>query len=232
MATWNHPKLGRFEYKHTGWVATVDAPALDAFKCDEEVDDDYDDGEDDEDDEDEHHDDEHHDDEHQDDEHEDEGDDDGLPGGKYELEFEADDKKDLPTEEAVAVALRVIANNAALVPKITKALWEDFNGRGPDSGMWWHGDMDQVAQGMDRPPPRGPDDLLALMVATGIVIHKEVDGYERPVAEITFGAVFEEEHGVGILTDGRDVLGTGYIADVTPYGYDSDSEDEDEDEDE
>ena len=28
---------------------------------------------------------------------------------------------------------------------------------------------------------------------------------------------FEEEHGVGVLTDGRTILGTGYSSDVSPY---------------
>jgi len=201
-ATWNHPKLGRFKYDGDRWTANVDAPALDAFKYGADED----------------------------------GDDDPPPTGKHELGFDADDEDDLPSDEAVAVALAVLANQARLVPMITKALWEDFNGRGPDSGMWWHGDMEQVAEMMDfeenLSPPKGPDDLLRLMGLPNIIVHKEVDGYERPVAEISFAAVFEEEHGVGVLTDGKSVLGTGYSSDVTPFGYDVDSDDdEDDDED-
>ena len=35
-----------------------------------------------------------------------------------------------------------------------------------------------------------------------------------------FRAAFEDEHGVGVLTDGKKVLGLGYSADVTPFGTD------------
>src|SRR5688500_847987 len=121
--TWNHPKLGEFEYDGIAWVKKVEAPGFDPFTYDRESSD-------------------------------------------VELAFEADDEDDSPTAEAVALALKVLANHAKLVPKITKALWDDFNGRGPDSGMWWHGDLDQVADAIEieeLPRPTKADDLLALM---------------------------------------------------------------------
>jgi hypothetical protein len=34
---------------------------------------------------------------------------------------------------------------------------------------------------------------------------------------LAFEAPFEEEHGVGVLTDGVAILGTGYRYDVTPF---------------
>jgi hypothetical protein len=42
-------------------------------------------------------------------------------------------------------------------------------------------------------------------------------GYEKPVVELSFHAAFEEEHGVGVLTDGNTILGTGYSVDVRPF---------------
>ena len=143
------------------------------------------------------------------------------PRGKCELGFDADDVKDLPSDQAVAVAQTVLANQAKLVSIITKALWDDFNGRGPNSGMWWHGDLDQMIDALefeeDLPRPKGPDDLLRILGNPTIIVHKQVHGYERPVVEITFAAPFEEEHDVGVLTDGKKVLGTGYSIDVTPF---------------
>jgi hypothetical protein len=65
--------------------------------------------------------------------------------GKYELAFEADDETDLPSADAVALAAALLANPEQVVAAVTAALWDDFNGRGPDSGMWWHGDLDEVA---------------------------------------------------------------------------------------
>src|SRR5262245_33670876 len=104
--------------------------------------------------------------------------------GRHTLAFEADDANDVPSRVAVKLAAKVLANQADLVGKVVKALWEDFNGRGPDSGMWWHGALDQVAEGMDpEQRPKGPDDLLALLQLEQISVCKCVDGYEKPVVE-------------------------------------------------
>ena len=148
-------------------------------------------------------------------------DDDGdSPRGKCVLAFEADDENEKPSAAAVAVALKVLGAQAELVTKMIKALWEDFNGRGPESGMWWHGDLDEVANGLedaDLPPPRRAEDLLKLMRPFKIVVRKRVEGYEKPIVELSFAAAFEEEHNVGVLTDGKKIIGTGYQIDVRPF---------------
>lgn len=141
------------------------------------------------------------------------------PPGKYDLTFESE-SEDEPNPAAVALASRVIANQSKLPSLITKALWEDFNGQGPKSGMWWHGHLDQLAENFkwrDFPCPCGPDDLLAAMRFHGIAVPKEIYGGKVLMAKLAFGALFEYEHGVGILTDGRKVLGAGYSYDVSPY---------------
>lgn len=144
------------------------------------------------------------------------------PNGKYELTFYGDDEDDVPSAAAVAVALKVLGAQDELPAKVMKALWDDFNGRGPDTGMWWRDDLGQVAEAMEDSgvdePPGSADDLRKVLWLGSINIHKSVDGYEKPVAELSFSAAFEEEHGVGVLTDGRKILGLGYSSDVTPYG--------------
>ena len=139
--------------------------------------------------------------------------------GTYELTFEAEDDRDAPSAAAVTLAERVIANADDLVPAITTALWDDFNGRGPDSGMWWNGDLSTVADmtGSELLPPASADDLLALMQLFRISVRKGVNRYERPVVELCFWAAYEQEHSVGVLTDGKRVLGTGYHLDVEPF---------------
>lgn len=155
------------------------------------------------------------------------------PTGECELAIEVDGPKDAPSKEALALAARVLAAQADLPGKVIRALWDDFNGRGGDSGMWWHGDMERVADmsGSDDPPFQRPEDLLSAMDFLRIVIHKEADGYEKPVAELTFGALFEEEHGVGVLTDGKEILGTGYMGEAAAFDSDRDDDDEDEEDD-
>jgi hypothetical protein len=183
-STWNHPRLGRFQYDGTAWLTEVHAAGFDVFAYDTG----YSNA--------------------------------GPPTGKYVLAFDADSEKDVPSPAAVALAEKVLADPAALVSKVTRALWDDFNGRGPESGMWWHGDLDQVAEGMDDadlPPPQGPDDLLKIMQLFRIRVRKGADGHGKPVVELCFWAAFEEEHNVGVLTDGEKVLGTGYHIDVSPF---------------
>ena len=94
------------------------------------------------------------------------------PTAKHELYFHAADPDDKPSKAAVALASRVLANEAALVPKVVAALWDDFTGRGPDSGMWWHGDLAPapgvasafVDMMLDKDvPPTKAGDLFRLM---------------------------------------------------------------------
>jgi hypothetical protein len=141
------------------------------------------------------------------------------PNGKYEVMFDSEDATE-PSAAAAALAVSVITHQKQLAQLVIQALWDDFNGRGPKSGMWWSGDMKQVEEVFgydDRPAPSGPNDLLSAMRFTGVTIREEIYDYEGPVAELHFAAVFEEEHAVGILTDGSKIIGTGYSSDVTPF---------------
>jgi hypothetical protein len=138
--------------------------------------------------------------------------------GWHTLAFAADGKKDLPTPAAVALAERVLANQAALVDKVKAAMWDDFTGRGPGSGMWWNGDLDQVAGMMSRQdPPASADDVLRLMQLAAIWVCKNEHGDGELVVELAFHAAFEDEHGVGVLTDGENILGIGYMTDAAPF---------------
>ena len=111
-----------------------------------------------------------------------------------------------PLAGAVEIALGVIANEAQGCHPWLFTLWNEFNGHGPKSEMWWFGDMETVAENFgydERPRPSGPDDLLSAMGFNGLSIRESLYGYKKPFAELTFSAGFEPEHGIGILTDGR-----------------------------
>ena len=189
--TWEHPDLGRFVLDGgEGWRGTVAAPGFDVFAFDV-------------------------------------GYDVGPPDGRYELvfrrggDFGAEDDADAPSEAEVAVARRVLADPAGLARTVAAALWDDFDGRGPGSGMWWQGDLAAVAEAMEgdeAPPPAGPDDVARLLRLGSIVIRESDDRPGKPVADLAFWASFEEEHGVGVLTDGETVLGLGYQSDAEPFG--------------
>jgi hypothetical protein len=153
----------------------------------------------------------------------------GLPAGspgasRISLCFEAEDESDVPTEAAVTIAKRLIHNQEALVPKLLKALFDDLHGEGPDSGMWWHGDIESIYESLAEESGDlrnlridKPDSLRELLVCSSIMIRRFGHGYETPLATICFGAPFEEEHGIGILTNGTEILGTGYEMDASPF---------------
>jgi hypothetical protein len=199
-ATWKHPELGRFTFHHGCWTQTVNAPGFKAF--------DYDPG----------------------------YGNDPIPSGKIPLRIEAKNERDKPSAELITVAIAVLADPPGIIELITSALWNDFAGEGPHSGMWWHGQIKELTEEM--PSLKSPADLCDLLRLYSIRIRKpdpgrpeafivnpftkqKVKARPRPpvpaAAEFDFHAPFEEEHGVGILTDGKSVFGVGYSSDVGPY---------------
>ena len=134
------------------------------------------------------------------------------------------DTSDRPTKPAVTVALRVVRNQELLANKLEKAIWLDLNGKGRNTGMWWHSDL----PGFDRTftEPYGTDlkqtlqtreSVRRVIGEPSIHIVESVYGYDRPCAKLSFSAAFDPEHGVGVLTDGNKILGVGYGYDVGLY---------------
>jgi hypothetical protein len=147
----------------------------------------------------------------------------GRSGGRSKIQLRFTDcEQSEPTRGEVTIAKKVLKNLRSLIAKLKKSLYEDMQGRGPDSGMWWHGDRESLAEILawdhKKPLPfNKPDDLDALLGDPEIWIRKSVCGYNKPCAIVCFEALFEEEHGVGVLTDGVKILGTGYSMDVGPF---------------
>ena len=144
--------------------------------------------------------------------------------GKHALVFIAPwGENTEPSAADVALADRVLANQAALVDVVAHALWEDFNDRWPNSGMWWHGNLNAVAKSwkaLKLPPPAEARDLLPALQVMRIIVRGGFPTFPvDPIVELCFHAAFEEEHGVGLLTDGESILGAGYYLDVMPYDY-------------
>ena len=146
-----------------------------------------------------------------------------LRPGKFELAFVTNSADEMPTRAMIAAAERVIANAQVLADDVVAALWDDINGRGPGSGIWWHGDFAFVAAkfeenifGENLGYLTESDDLYRALGLKRITVRND-EGSEKPMVELSFAAAFEEEYGVGIATDGESIVGIGYIADVTPF---------------
>ncbi|MCO6045855.1 hypothetical protein NG895_18300 [Aeoliella sp. ICT_H6.2] len=187
MATWSHADLGIFTFDEFCWTKTLTLPAFKAFKY--------------------------------------------GPGkrnagtSRVPLQFEVEDEEELPTKPAVTIAKRVIKNQEVLPAKLLKALFRDVQGEGPASGMWWHGNVASIYEDLSLETGSlknlkidSPENLARLLGSPTILVHQEVYDYDnKPLAEICFDAVFEMEHGIGILTDGTKIIGTGYASDARPF---------------
>lgn len=145
------------------------------------------------------------------------------PCSQCQMTFEADSETNVPAQAALAIADRFLTNQDVLVDRIVSALWNDIKGRGPDSGMFWHGEMDTVVEAIqedfDVTTTRleAGSDLLRLIQPHNIIVRKKVLYYEKPVIELCFSAAFDVEHGLGVLTDGQRIIGIGGSSDVVPF---------------
>jgi len=203
---WKHDKLGSFAFRFAyGWTRTVTRTGFNAFAYKGFSD---------------------------------------RPTGKYELFIGADDEKDTPSPAMIDVALKTLADPAAMVALVINALWEDLNGSGPDSGMWWHGNLNDVTDRIrsegyplkkaQKARLDGPSDLLLWLRLSAITIRKarhkvttainpatgkrikldRVYPAHPPIAELHFSTPFEQEHSLGVLTNGSVILGIGYSTDA------------------
>ena len=142
---------------------------------------------------------------------------------KVHLSFDIDDESPgPPTSEAAEIMARILGNAALLAGKIHRAVWDDFMGKGPGSGIWWHGDLEQVMDVYDEfedtlPALKSADDVPAWLGLSTIRVGRswQLDG--DFLGELIFHAAFEEEHGLGILTDGLEILGLGYSGDASLF---------------
>lgn len=129
-----------------------------------------------------------------------------------------------PTGAAVELAVRVVDNQASLVERVRSALWADFNGDGPRSGMWWHGELDEINEdgfhGVDDDSLIEAESDLHQHLGRARVAIRDSNNDEPPIAEITFSASFELEHGIGVLDDGTRVIGIGYASSARPFRTD------------
>ena len=134
------------------------------------------------------------------------------------------DSKDLPSKPAITVALRIIRNQDSLAEKVEKSIWQDINGRGRGTGMWWHGGLPDFDQTFSEPFGsdlkrilQSRESVRCVIGEPRVCVVESVSGFERPCAKLSFSAAFDPEHGVGVLTDGNRILGIGYGYDVGPY---------------
>lgn len=142
----------------------------------------------------------------------------------FDLLIEAENKNEIPSQPLVEVARLTISNLERLVKEGIVALYNDFIGNGPNSGMWWHSCLEDVRKDIINELENEAlckleeaGDLYTYMGNPSVFVQSRGYGYKYPCAVISFSALFEVEHGIGMLTDGNTILGVGYEMSVSPF---------------
>jgi hypothetical protein len=101
---------------------------------------------------------------------------------------------------------------------------DDMTGKGPTTDYWWHDAMeDELTDILEEDGlPQSAEDLVQHLRFYGITMHEKVHGYDGPLAELCFSSILEEEHGIGIVTDGERILGQGYQGDMALFPSNAD----------
>lgn len=143
-----------------------------------------------------------------------------TPNQLVKLWIETDGEDDLPSEGVVDLIHLTLKNQEKLLAECLNALFNDFLGKGPSSGMWWRLEIDHI-RALEALPKSyvlsEPRDLYKIMGDPGIVFQNRSGKYKMPCSTIGFESVFEKGHGVGFLTNGKELLGLGYRMDPFPY---------------
>jgi hypothetical protein len=142
----------------------------------------------------------------------------GLERSLYTLELSPGTNERTPSDAVVHLACRLIDDAEATRVRLLDALWNDILGSTPGSGEFWHGDLPAVTAMLAEaglPEPVHPADLLPALGLQSIVLRTTDDGIL--VGEFSFGSAIDPEHGIGILTDDKAVLGIGQMSNVETF---------------
>lgn len=132
-----------------------------------------------------------------------------------------------PPKPALKMLTAIKTSQKKLVKDICDAFFRDLHQQGYDDlpgpddgyGMWWSRDPVAVALSCRKVLEKRlkqdriwqPEDLFAILYEPSIEIYPsmaDADGIPRTLIDL--GAEFEDEHGVSVLTDGKQVLNLGY----------------------
>lgn len=132
-----------------------------------------------------------------------------------------------PPHSAIKMLMTIRRSQEQLVKNICRAFFDDLHQQGYDDesiphsrfGMWWSRDPVQVAlscrevlqERLDQDRIWRPEDLFAVLYEPRIeVFPSETDENGIPYTRVDMGAEFEDEHGVSVRIDGKEVLNLGY----------------------
>ena len=145
-----------------------------------------------------------------------------APSDLVDVLIEGSPTETKPSEELVAVADQCLANFQDLVFSAMDHLIRDIDGNGPDSGVWWHDELEQVLDIINEETSqplalKSRDDLFRLLTPPDLRVQPYGYGFNKPCGIIGCESAIDIEHGVGWLTNGTRILGLGQRSDPSPF---------------
>jgi hypothetical protein len=93
------------------------------------------------------------------------------PDAFPQLSFVVPHEHVLPSAEAIGLATAVLTNQTSLARAVSASMWDELNGRGPETGMWWHGIVKGRWGDWQRVPiPEKEEELWEIMRLDNIII--------------------------------------------------------------
>jgi len=130
---------------------------------------------------------------------------------------------DEPTDIEIAKLAAVLERRETLDTVLVHGLWKELTGETPSDWAWWAGDLEAVHRHLNEfregPPVQleKAEDLYRFLDPYTIYVTEDLDAEDRRTAVVSCYCDFEEEHGIDLLTDGVQVLGTGYSTEATRF---------------
>jgi hypothetical protein len=144
----------------------------------------------------------------------------GFGRGKWAraLKVSIDSHEAEAEKRAIELAAALVERSSHLTNVLLDGLWREFSGEEPQGTSWWARDGGlALANKWLEKPLKTRDDLVALLRPYCLFVRADYHGDGELVAGLTFHCEFEQEHGLDVLTDGDQVLGTGYATDAQKY---------------
>ncbi len=67
------------------------------------------------------------------------------------------------------------------------------------------------------PVPDSAEELKLILEPGDLTVRRDPEDILKWIAEFNYYAGFDVEHGIGVLTDGVDILGIGYASDASRF---------------
>ena len=133
------------------------------------------------------------------------------PNGKYDVVIALEGDAAVPSQAALDLAAGLLSDPKQLAEQLADAMWDDVTGAGPDSGMWWHDNLNTVANYLEEDGftrPANAAELAQHLRLSSIYFDQMFEA--SWIALLSFWCRFEEEHDLGVAMNRERVIGIGY----------------------